>query len=179
MIKDDFYLYFYSRALFEIVITEELVVWLKLIKKLKQILICPEIINFLKNSFISFKHKFLILLNFLDQDIINNKKIINFIKILIKNKRIIFFSKIVNFFFLLINIYKNVKNIKIVTAYILSKKQILNLIYKIEKFFCCKIKYKIIINKSIIGGIFIIINDNIYDVSIKNNLNILFKILSN
>lgn len=179
MNKKNFFIYSYSRAIFDIAIKEDINIWFNLIKKIEIIINYINVFKFLKDFSISYKKKINIFLNFFDEDIINNKKIINFIKILIKNKRIIFFSQIAKNFYFLKDSYYNIKNIKIISAYKLSNLQLLKLIDKIKKKFFCEIKYKIYINKTIIGGILIIINDYIYDVSIKNNLKILFKNLIN
>jgi F-type H+-transporting ATPase subunit delta len=99
------------------------------------------------------------------------KTVINFILLLLDKGRIKFLPTILEEYIKLINIFKNDLEIIIISAIKLSNEQIKRIELKIKKHFnTTSINSKTKIDKSLIGGVKIIIGDKIYDYSIKYQL---------
>ncbi|CAL4317556.1 ATP synthase subunit delta [Buchnera aphidicola (Eriosoma grossulariae)] len=107
-----------------------------------------------------------------------NQKTKNLIKIMAKNKRLILFPNIFNFFCNLKNNYNNIINLEIVSSFQLELK-ILNIVHeRLLQYFSKKIIFKHTIDNSIIGGLIIKIDDQIIDCSILNQIKKLNNILN-
>ncbi|MEG2198418.1 MAG: ATP synthase F1 subunit delta [Malacoplasma sp.] len=96
--------------------------------------------------------------------------VINFLKVLIENKYFIHFSKILKRFKNEVNRENNIVYVEIHTAFEIDQKnlnEILN--FLIEKL-NAKIDYKILIDKSLIGGFKILYGSTVIDFSIKSKI---------
>ena len=133
-----------------------------------------KIFDILKSEFLTLEDKFKII-----EEVFNNfsQYIKNFLKILIKKKIIDFFPYSFNFFSYLCDRNNLLINGTIFSTYKLEEKKMLLIEKiiknKIKRFKYIKLKNKI--DKSLLGGIKIIIDDKIYDYSIINNINLLKK----
>lgn len=98
------------------------------------------------------------------------KFVINFLKVLIVNKHIDLLLKILDNFEMKINKENNVVFVIIKTAFEINKKQIADIINFLIKKLKSKIDYKIVIDKSLIGGFQILYDSNVIDFSIKGKI---------
>lgn len=99
----------------------------------------------------------------------------NFIKIVSFNHCLKIIPYIFKYFIIFYNQYKNKKNIKILSAYKLSKSQSLNIETIIKKKVSNEVNISYKIDKSILAGIIIHINDFLLDGSLLNKINFLKK----
>ncbi|WP_158499405.1 F0F1 ATP synthase subunit delta [Candidatus Tachikawaea gelatinosa] len=147
--------------------------WQEILKLLSNIFCEKEIKEQLQHNIVSEKKIAELLILVLNNKI--NNFIKNFIKILSENKRLLLIPFILKEFKKLYYQYKNILYIKVFSANQLNEKQITILKNSLKKKFCINIKLKNEINKNIIGGFLIKINDLVIDCSIKNIINNLNK----
>lgn len=122
---------------------------------------------FLKN--IEEKFFLKIIFNIFDKNIDNY--FYNFLKLIVKNKRLKILPYISKHFIYLRMKKENFLEIKIISAKIISKKQLIKIIDILEKRLSCKLKFNCKIDKSIISGFIIKTNNIVIDNSLRSSLN--------
>lgn len=135
-----------------------------------------EILNVNNNLFSLLKNKFLAIKikNKLVEDIflsICSKEIINFLKMLIQHQLLDDYKCIFNDFFDLCDRKKNILKGIVYSTILLETKKIRILTNKFSTKYNCEVKLINKIDYSLIGGIKIFINNEIYEYSIFNNIN--------
>lgn len=147
-------------------VLEDLLLFVNLLENNKQI---SDVWNSLSISY-SDKEK---LLSFLPS-ISNITK--NFLKLILIKKRQKLLPKILYYYKSIYNRYNKIIEVNLKVSFDLEKSEIENLIKNLENSLKIKIKIKnIIIDKEIIGGIVIISEDNIIDLSVKKDLEKILK----
>ena len=102
-----------------------------------------------------------------------NQSLKNFFELLVNNSRIIFFEEILQQFHNLENEHNKILEAKILSAFELLENQKDSIKERLEKKFNKKVVLSCIVDKTLIGGVTIIIGDYVVDGSIKRNLEIL------
>ena len=102
-----------------------------------------------------------------------NQSLKNFFELLVDNSRIIFFEEILQQFHNLENEHNKILEAKIVSAFELLENQKDSIKKRLEKKFDKKVVLSCIVDKTLIGGVTIIIGDYVVDGSIKRNLEVL------
>ena len=102
-----------------------------------------------------------------------NQSLKNFFELLVDNSRIIFFEEILQQFHNLENEHNKKLEAKILSAFELLDNQKDSIKERLEKKFNKKVVLSCIVDKTLIGGVTIIIGDYVIDGSIKRNLEIL------
>ena len=102
-----------------------------------------------------------------------NQSLKNFFELLVDNSRVIFFEEILQQFHNLENDYNKVIEAKILSAFELLENQKVSIKGRLEKKFNKKVVLSCIVDKTLIGGVTIIIGDYVVDGSIKRNLEVL------
>lgn len=103
-------------------------------------------------------------------------KVLNFIKIIVEKNRFNEFWQIVSSYKELLDNANNTQNVEIISAVELSDSQKQNILNKLSDKLNKNIKPDWIIDKSIIAGLVIKMDDNVIDSSIKNKLEKLSRI---
>ena len=103
-------------------------------------------------------------------------KILNFIKIIVEKNRFNEFGQIISAYKELLDSANNTQNVEIISAIELSDSQKQNIIEKLSAKLNKNIKPDWIIDKSIIAGLVIKMDDNVIDSSVKNKLEKLSRI---
>ncbi|MBW0454116.1 MAG: F0F1 ATP synthase subunit delta [Candidatus Kinetoplastibacterium crithidii] len=93
-----------------------------------------------------------------------------FIKLLLESKRFVIVSQILFFLKELKDKHEGVALAKIFTAFQVSDEQVNNMISIFESKFNLKLRPQILIDKSLIGGVKVVVGDRILDASIKNKI---------
>ncbi|AGS06903.1 F0F1 ATP synthase subunit delta [Candidatus Profftella armatura] len=164
----------YSKALFNFAKDyKKIEFWNKLITKIEKIIKkisikYPNILIFSKYSVLPNVELIKIITNALKK--YSNNHVKNFVSILVIKKRLFLLPEIIIQFNIMKNKYENVNNIKIVSAYTLTNEQLSDLIFCLEKKFNFKLRASVIIDKSLIGGLRLIIKDKVFDFSIYTKL---------
>ena len=102
-----------------------------------------------------------------------NQSLKNFFELLVDNSRIIFFEEILQQFHNLENEHNKILEAKILSAFELLENQKDSIKERLEKKFNKKVVLSCIVDKTLIGGVTIIIGDYVIDGSIKRNLEVL------
>ena len=103
-------------------------------------------------------------------------KVLNFIKIIVEKNRFNAFGQIISAYKELLDSANNTQNVEIISAIELSDSQKQNIIEKLSAKLNKNIKPDWIIDKSIIAGLVIKMDDNVIDSSVKNKLEKLSRI---
>ena len=102
-----------------------------------------------------------------------NQSLKHFFGLLVDNSRVIFFDEILQQFHNLENEHNKILEAKILSAFELLKNQKDSIRARLEKKFDKKVVLSCIVDKTLIGGVTIIIGDYVVDGSIKRNLEVL------
>ena len=102
-----------------------------------------------------------------------NQSLKNFFELLVDNSRLIFFEEILQQFHNLENERNEKLEAKVLSAFELSDNQKDSINARLEKKFNKKVVLSCIVDKTLIGGMTIIIGDYVIDGSIKRNLEVL------
>lgn len=126
-----------------------------------------EILSYFSSRFVEFADKE----KFIDNSFINiDEDLKTFIKVIIKNHRSNYIDNILDEFISMSNAKMNILEGKIVSTIPLNKEKI----NEIEDVFSNKLNQKVelknVIDESLIGGIRVILNDHVYDGSVKSRL---------
>ena len=99
-----------------------------------------------------------------------NLDIVSMVKIIVSNHRSNYLRDIFKAFNSLINQYKDIKEGILYSAFPLNKKGISLIEEKISKIEKCKVSLSLKVDPSLIGGIKVVVNNRVYDGSIKNKI---------
>ena len=94
----------------------------------------------------------------------------NFIELLVQNDRILLLPQIAEQFDLLKNQFEGSAVAQITSAYELSDAQVAELLAGLEKKFGLKLKPSVTIDASLIGGVRVVVGDQVLDTSVQDQL---------
>lgn len=159
----------YANALFSIALEENKVEFYKNeIKMLKQVILeNDDILHLLSSCFIRKEDKEKIIDDvFKNQDI----NIINFLKVIVNNKRTNYLIKIFDEFIKTCNENLNVKEGIVYSITKLDKNQVEEIEKALKVRLNCEVELVNLIDERLLGGVKVVIEDKIFDGSIKNKL---------
>lgn len=159
----------YASALYSLSLEENQVdYYRKEIKAIKKLFLENKgIIDLFSSCFISLKEK---------EDVIDkifsneNKYIISFIKVIVKNDRAKYFDQIFQEFIYLANDYLNIKDGIVYSKNLLNEDNMNKIKHALELRYNCEIDLINIVDERLLGGIKVQIEDKIFDGSVKNKL---------
>ena len=122
----------------------------------------------LANPKIANEERVKLLLSFFKKQ--TNTRLQNFLTLLLEKKRIVFMKEISEIFENLKSDYNKVCNVEIETPYVLSSSQLKELESRLKLKYKSQIKINQVINKELIAGIKIKVNNEVTDLSIRNRL---------
>lgn len=159
----------YALSLFSIAKEENQVEKYKnTIKMIKQVMLeNKDLVHLLSSYFILQEEKEMVLDNIFPQV---DEYILNFIKIIVKNKRMMEIIGIFNEFNKMCNDYLKIKEGTIYSTEELSSSEIESIEQKLSKVISTKVELINKIDEKLIGGIKVVIEDQVFDGSIKNKL---------
>ena len=99
-----------------------------------------------------------------------NSEFVNFVEILTKNSRLPVLNEICDQYATLMNSINGTLKIKIITAFKLADEQIESLLKKLEAKHKTKFQPEIIIDEALLGGVRIVIGDQVLDGSIRSKV---------
>ena len=99
-----------------------------------------------------------------------NSEFVNFVEILTKNSRLPVLNEICDQYATLMNSLNGTLKIKIITAFKLADEQIDSLLKKLEAKHKTKFQPEIIIDEALLGGVRIVIGDQVLDGSIRSKV---------
>ena len=158
----------YANALLSIAIDENNVSFYR--NEIKELRIAflenPDIIHLLSSKFILFEEKEQVIDSFYN----NNDNINHFLKIIVRNNRSDSFIKIFNEFVKSCNEVLNIKDGIVYSVRPLKADEIKRIEEAIKKKLSTDVELDNVIDEKLIGGVKVIVEDKIFDASIKNKI---------
>lgn len=158
----------YAKAIFEIAIKNNSIIkWKKTLILINQVVSFKKIQKFLSGS-LSPKYLSSFFIFITNEYLDEYAK--NLIKLLAYNHRLKIFNNILKQFLKLEAIYQKVTIVELTSACVLKKDQVTKICILLEEILSSKIKFIYKINKFILDGIIIKINDQVFNFSMRNYL---------
>ena len=167
----------YAEALFKAALeTQTVALYADLMTGLAEFTAYDEITAVIKAPNISDKEKNALILAAIDSSV--PEEIKNFIELLIKNRRLNLLPDIAAQFHELKNAAEKAADVEIVSAFPLSEPQIKALAAVLEEKFNCILHPSVRVDSTLIGGIKVIVGDQVLDMSIKEKLHQMQNVLT-
>ena len=167
----------YAQSLFDLALENNQVEdYLKDIKFVDSILESePSFIPFFTHVLVPSDAKIALLDKCFREDV--NQMVLNFLKLLVRKRRIRYIKEIVDSFIKLCNKHLGIEEGKIYSAFDLSDAQVAAIEEAISKKENKKVILRVIKDESLIGGVRVQVNTRVYDGSVKNKVSMLRKSL--
>jgi len=162
----------YAEALFRVAQAGKestgLAAWSELVSELAQIGEHPEVQAFARNPKASESEVSATLLSLVKSPL--NQEVKNFLAMLVENGRISLLPEIGAQFHLLKNAVEGAADAVISSAFELSAAQVAELVATLEKKFSRKLNPAVIVDPSLIGGVRVVVGDEVLDTSVRAKL---------
>ena len=159
----------YAEAAFKIALEENTIdLWSDSLRILSAVISDGEIKAILANPKIESHQCISLLSSFLSDS--SDKNIVNFIKLLMENKRIFFINEISEIFEEIKSKHNKVLIAEVESSYKLTSDQLESLTKLLENKFKSDFKVEEVVNADLIAGIRVKVNDHVIDLSLQNKL---------
>lgn len=158
----------YAEALFRVARTNDLAVWSRLIGEMAQIAANPDFHSFAHNPKVSDVDVIATFFSAVKEPVGDEAK--NFISMLVENGRLTLLPEIDEQFQVLKNAEEGAADAAIVSAFALSSVQVSELIATLEKKFGRKLNPLVTVDPSLIGGVRVVVGDEVLDTSVRAKL---------
>ena len=158
----------YAEALFRVAQKDDLTKWATIVSELATIGADPELrdlANHPKLDKVQFVDLLLSLLSSSQQ-----AEVRNFLELLVRNDRIVLLPEIAEQFHDLKNLSEGTADAEIISAYPMSESQLHEVLQTLEKRFMRKLNVTVTEDTSLIGGIVVIVGDEMLDLSVRAKL---------
>ena len=166
----------YAKALYEVVQDKnESVKWLAALEQLSWIVQQPKVAKLINDVTVDDSDKAVQINHLLDSDIANSEQFKNFLAILAAEKRLLVLPNIFKQYQKLVSAKNNQVDAIIYTAYaIVSEGQRAKIVSDLEQHYHFGLKPTFVTMPELIGGIKVVVNDEVLDLSIQGKLNQLY-----
>ena len=158
----------YAEALFRVAKSGNLSAWSDLVSEMAQVAALPDVKAFADNPKVSSKQVADTFLSVLKSPLNNEAK--NFINMLAENGRLTLLPEMGAQFQALKNAQEGAADAEIASAFELSDTQVKELVATLEKKFGRKLNPTVIVDKGLIGGVRVVVGDEVLDTSVRNKL---------
>ena len=158
----------YAEALFRVAKNGDLNAWATLVGEMAQIAANPEFAAFAQNPKLSDADVEATLHSALKSPAGDEAK--NFVRMLIENNRLSLLPEIADQFHALKNAQEGAADAAIVSAFDMSPTQVAELITTLEKKFGRKLNPMVSVDASLIGGVRVVVGDEVLDTSVRAKL---------
>lgn len=158
----------YAEALFHVAKSGNLAQWSDSVSEMAQLAAHPEVKAFVSNPKISKQQIVDTFLSLLKTN--PGPEIKNFIGMLVENDRLILMPEIGEQFFALKNAEEGAADAEITSAFELSDAQVKDLVATLEKKFGRKLNPSVIVDNALIGGVRVVVGDQVLDTSVRAKL---------
>lgn len=165
----------YAKAIFEVAKVNDLLTWCDLISEMAHAVKNHNINILIKNVALTHQQIVSIFTSILNTPLNTEAK--NFINILVENNRLEILPEIATQFYALKNLHEGTINVTIISAFKLSNIQLKDITLKLNKKFNLKINLILEIDNKLIGGLRIVVDDQVFDISIRKELQKLYSSL--
>jgi len=158
----------YAEALFRVAQTGDLAAWSTLVSELAQVGAHPDVQAFARNPNVSEAQVADAFASLVKAPLTAEAK--NFINMLIENGRVSLLPEIGAQFAVLKNAQEGAADAVITSAFDLSAAQVTGLVQTLEKKFGCKLNPTVTVDPSLIGGVRVVVGDEVLDTSVRAKL---------
>jgi len=158
----------YAEALFRVAKSGNLSAWSDLVSELAQVAALPDVKAFADNPKISDQQTIDTFLSVLKSPVTDEAK--NFISMLVENGRLTLLPEIGAQFHALKNAQEGAADAAISSAFELSDAQVQELVATLEKKFGRKLNPSVTVDSSLIGGVRVVVGDEVLDTSVRAKL---------
>jgi F-type H+-transporting ATPase subunit delta len=158
----------YAEALFRVAKSGNLAQWSDLVSEMAQVASHPEVKAFVSNPKISKQQAAETFLSLLKSGA--GPELKNFVGMLVENDRLILLPEIAEQFHALKNAQEGAADAEITSAFALSDAQVKDLVATLEKKFGRKLHPSVTVDSALIGGVRVIVGDQVLDTSVRAKL---------
>jgi F-type H+-transporting ATPase subunit delta len=158
----------YAEALFRVAQTGDMAAWSELVSELAQIGANPDVQAFARNPNVTPAQVADTLVSLVRSPLPPEAK--NFINVLIENRRVSLLPEIGEQFHVLKNAQEGAADANITSAFDLSGAQVAELVSTLEKKFGRKLNPTVTVDPSLIGGVRVVVGDEVLDTSVRAKL---------
>ena len=158
----------YADALFRVATSQDLVAWSGLIIEMAQVAAHPDVQALARNPAVTHQQVTDIFLALLKSPLTAEAK--NFVTTLVANGRLIALPEIAEQFHVLKNAEEGAADVEITSAFELSAAQVQELLVTLEKKFGRKLNPAVTVDSTLIGGVRVIVGDEVLDTSVRAKL---------
>ena len=158
----------YADALFRVAKTQDLAAWSGLIIEMAQVAAHPDVLTLARNPAVTHQQVTDIFLSLLTSPLSVEAK--NFVTTLVANGRLIALPEIAEQFHVLKNAEEGAADVEITSAFELSVEQVQELLVTLEKKFGRKLNPAVIVDSTLIGGVRVVVGDEVLDTSVRAKL---------
>ena len=158
----------YAEALFRVAKDDNLSAWYGLMSEMAQIGAHPDVRALAENPNLTDRQVSDMLLALMQSSV--SSEVRNFIEVLVKNGRVSLLPEICEQFMALKNAHEGSADAEIITAFQISDVQVNDLLSLLEKKFGRKLIPSVTVDNSLIGGVRVIVGDEVLDTSVRAKL---------
>ncbi|MDY7546073.1 F0F1 ATP synthase subunit delta [Glaciimonas sp. CA11.2] len=158
----------YADALFRVAKTQDLAAWSGLIIEMAQVAAHPDVLTLARNPAVTHQQVTDIFLSLLTSPLSVEAK--NFVTTLVANGRLIALPEIAEQFHVLKNAEEGAADVEIASAFELSAAQVQELLVTLEKKFGRKLNPSVKVDSTLIGGVRVVVGDEVLDTSVRAKL---------
>lgn len=158
----------YAEALFRVAKSADLTGWTGLVSEMAQVAAHPDVYALAHNPKVSDDQISSAFISALKSPVGAEAK--NFIDMLVQNDRLTLLPEIATQFHALKNADEGAADAEIVSAFELSPAQLTDLVATLEKKFGRKLTPTVVVDNSLIGGVRVVVGDEVLDTSVRAKL---------
>ena len=158
----------YAEALFRVARSGNLSAWSDLVSEMAQVAAHPDVKALAQNPNVSDQQIADLFLAPLKSPVGAEAR--NFVGMLVQNGRLTLMPEIAAQFHLLKNAQEGAADAEIASAFELSDGQLKELVATLEKKFGRKLNPTVVVDKSLIGGVRVVVGDEVFDTSVRAKL---------
>ena len=158
----------YAEALFRVAKSQDLAAWSDLVTEMAQVAAHPDVRALAQNPVVSHQQFTDTFLALLKSPLTAEAK--NFVETLVANGRLTVLPEIAEQFQVLKNAQEGAADVEITSAFELSEAQVQELLVTFEKKFGRKLNPTVKVDNSLIGGVRVVVGDEVLDKSVRAKL---------
>jgi len=158
----------YAEALFRVAKAGNLSAWSDLVSEMAQVAALPEVKMLADNPKVTDQQTTELFLSALKSPVTPEAK--NFVGMLVQNNRLTLLPEIGAQFHALKNAQEGAADAQIISAFEMSDAQVRDVVATLEKRFGRKLNPSVVVDNSLIGGVRVIVGDEVLDTSVRAKL---------
>ena len=158
----------YAEALFRVAQNGDLASWSETLSAMSSVATNPDVMDMARNPKISDEQVISAFLSAVNSPANNELK--NFVSMLVENGRLSLLPEIASQFHALRNVQEGAADAEIVSAFEMTPAQVVDLVATLEKRFGRNLNPSVTVDNSLIGGVRVVVGDEVLDTSVRAKL---------